>query len=261
MVYRLYSFITSLLHYVLPVFLKRRILQNKEDDNSYKEKICLSFAKHKKGELIWFHASSIGELNSIIPLVSSLGKKHKILITTITITSREIFYAKGLSKNIIHQMLPLDTPQLVDKFLAYFQPKLAVFTESELWPNYLHKIQCPMILLNARMSDKSFYLWKFLSSLIKPLLKKFDVILPSTEEDQIKFQHFSKDNIEYIGNLKYTAPALSYKEQDLLAVSNLLKGREVWLCASTHNGEEKAYYANTCCFEKRVSKITDYYYS
>jgi len=161
-----YYLITTFLHYLLYPYLYLRILKKKECPLRFKEKLGNSQKIRYNGNLIWFHCSSIGELKSIFPVIDYYLKKNQILVTTSTLSSNEIFQKKYRNvQNITHQYAPIDTPQIIKKFFIKWKPNVIIFTESEIWPNqifYAKNNKIPIILLNARISKKSFIKWKLI---------------------------------------------------------------------------------------------------
>ena len=154
-----YRVLINLVIVIAPLVILIRIIKKKEDKKRFKEKFCFFSHKRKKGKLIWFHGSSVGEILSIIPLLEKLENNSKI--KTILITSSTLSSSKVLSrfkfKKIIHQFFPVDTNFLSKKFLDYWKPSLAIFIESEIWPNMIINIKkksIPLSLLNARITKK-----------------------------------------------------------------------------------------------------------
>ena len=154
----LYRLLTNVVCFFAPIILKIRLYRKKEDKIRYKEKLCIIKKSRPLGRLIWFHASSVGELLSIIPLLEKFEKNKiikTILITTSTLSSSKVFEKKIKSKKIIHQFLPLDKDIFTKKFLSHWLPDLAIFIESEIWPNFIFNTKnkkIPLILLNARIT-------------------------------------------------------------------------------------------------------------
>lgn len=240
---QLYNFILSILAFMVNPYCKRRIRINKDNENSIAEKMARLMPKKPAGKLIWFHAVSVGETISILPLISELMQKKDvtILLTSTTLTSAKIAKEK-LPKNAIYQFLPFDFKKNVQKFLNYYKADIAIFTESELWPNFIteiHKQNIPLILLNARISDKGKvknYLYK---KCFSNLLEKFSLILAQEEQDLARFRALNLNNISLIGNLKLDAPPLTHNEKELTKLRKQTKGRKLFLAVSTHQGEEK----------------------
>ena len=255
---RLYRLISYILYPLWLLLLKKRVRSGKEDPLRYKEKLAKTLIKRPIGQLIWFHAVSVGEINTIIPLIKFYNKKFpkiNFLITTTTLTSCEIF-KKNKLPNAIHQYLPIDISFIAKRFLQHWNPNLCIFTESEIWPNLLIEAKqfAPILLINARLSDKSFLNWKRFKSFITNLLKIYTQIFPSTHLDVDKFSFFYKKNIKYLGNLKNAAPPMPYNNKLLKQLKKSTAERKIVLFASTHRGEEemivhahnelKIYYEN-----------------
>ena len=243
MIYSLYRAISFLIYPLWFISLRRRIKNGKESPERYLEKLGRISIQRPHGKLIWFHAVSVGEINIIIPLIKryhKLSPNVNFLITTITVTSAEVC-AKANIPNSIHQYLPIDVPFVVNKFFNHWKPDLSIFTESELWPNLLWtaKKYSKVLLINGRLSDKSFKKWKKLPKIMSFLLKLFDEVLPGTDVDLKRFSFFYDKNIHYLGNLKNAAPAMSYNRALLDKLRYSTGDRQVVVYASTHRGEEE----------------------
>ena len=174
----IYYFATTLLHYLLRPYLYFRILKKKESQIRFREKLGITNTERQDGYLIWFHCASIGELKSIFPIIDHYVKKTKILVTTSTLSSSEIFYKKySNNKNIIHQFAPIDSPRIVKGFFLKWRPNIIFFTDSELWPNqifYAKNNNIPIILLNGRISKKSFSRWKLFKITMREILNSLN---------------------------------------------------------------------------------------
>ena len=236
----IYYLATSLLHYLLLPYLYFRIFKKKESPIRFKEKLGITKLQRDDGYLIWFHCASIGELKSIFPIIDHYVKKNKILLTTSTLSSSEIFYNKySNNKNIVHQFAPIDSPQIVKKFFLKWKPNIIFFTDSELWPNqifYAKNNNIPIILLNGRISKKSFSKWKFFKKTMNEMLKSFKLILCNSNESSDYFHYFKTNNIETIGNLKFiiSENLVSKNEEDFS-----LQKRIIFIGLSTHDTEEE----------------------
>ena len=239
----LYKLISFLLYPLWLFSLKQRIKNGKEDPDRYLEKLGHISVPRPKGKLIWFHAVSVGEINIIIPFVKLYNKqfpKVHFLITTTTVTSAAVFL-KAHVPNSIHQYLPIDVPFVVKKFFKHWQPNLSIFTESEIWPSLLSIATkySKVLLINARLSDKSFTKWKRVPKFMASLLKMFDEVLPGTAIDLKKFSFFYEKNIKYLGNLKNASPTMPYNRTLLGKLRHNTSGRQIVVYASTHRGEEE----------------------
>jgi 3-deoxy-D-manno-octulosonic-acid transferase len=234
-----YYLITTVFYYVLYPYLYFRILKKKECPLRYQEKLGVSLKVRNDGYLMWFHCSSIGELKSIFPIIDHYLKKNQILVTTSTLGSNEVFQKKyHNTKNIIHQYAPIDSPQIIKKFFKKWKPNIIFFTESEIWPNqifYAKNNNIPIILVNARISNKSFIKWKLIKNSMNKILNCFDIILCQSNESVDYFNYFGTNNIKILGNLKFVVSEdFENKEKNL----NLQK-RLIFIALSTHSTEEE----------------------
>ena len=238
---KIYFFLTFIINYFLNLYLIIRIIRKKECPIRYKEKICQSLANRKEGFLIWFHCSSIGELKSIFSIIDYYlnNKKIQILVTTSTLGSNEVFKKKyEKNESIIHQYSPFDTPQIIKKFFLKWKPNIVFFAESEIWPNQILEAKnknIPIILLNGRLSPRSFNRWKFFKNNMKEILNCFNIILCQSKESKESFDYFDTNNVEYIGNLKFVAT----NEYESKNTSEKELQRLIFIALSTHKTEEK----------------------
>ena len=236
-----YYLITTVLYYLLYPYLHLRILRKKECPLRYKEKLGVYLKNRDNGYLIWFHCSSIGELKSIFPIIDHYLKKSQILVTTSTLGSNEVFQKKYYNtKNIIHQYAPIDSPQIVKKFFKKWNPNIIFFTESEIWPNqifYAKNKNIPIILLNARISNKSFIKWKLIKSSMNKILNCFDLILCQSNESADYFNYFETNNVKILGNLKFVVSE-NFENENKEENLNLQK-KLIFIALSTHPTEEE----------------------
>ena len=225
--------------------LKARLKAGKEDLSRINERRGQSPNIRPEGEVIWFHAASVGESIALLGLIENIVEERpltNILITTGTTASANLINTR-LPKKTIHQYVPLDIGEFVRNFLDHWRPNLAVFTESELWPCLIattHARKVPLILINARISRKSFSKWKWLKGLVSSILSKFDIILCQDENTAKFIRKLSKSKIDpkVVGSLKESAPPLPFSEEDRVVISNQIGSRPIWLAASTHEREE-----------------------
>ena len=182
-----YRLLINLILIISPLIIIFRLFKKKEDPLRYKEKIGFFTKQKKKGKLIWFHGASVGELQSIIPIIEKLNKDKKvkqILVTSNTLSSSKIVNQYNFKK-VIHQFFPVDSNFLSNKFLNYWQPSVTFFIDSEIWPNTilnLYKKNIPLVLLNARITKKTFNRWKSINFFSKNIFEKFNLCLPSNYE-------------------------------------------------------------------------------
>ena len=239
--YFIYGILTNLVILLSPIVFFFRILKGKEDIKRFQEKVCI-YSKKKAFKTIWVHAASVGELMSVIPILKKLEdneKVNKIILTTSTTSSAKIF-AKLKFKKTFHKYFPLDVNYLTNKFIKCWQPKLAIFVDSEIWPNMfknLDKSGVPVIILNARITKKSFNKWKIFPSFAKEVFGKISLALPQNLETRKYLKKLREKNIKLAGNLKYNKKKkLKYKDASLL--KKKFKNFKIWCAASTHDSEE-----------------------
>ncbi len=239
----LYRIIINLILLISPLIIIIRLLKKKEDPIRFKEKFCFFSQKRIPGKLIWFHGASVGELQSIIPIVEKLEKNRsikKVLITSNTLSSSKILQ-KMKFKKVVHQFFPIDTNFHSKKFLRYWKPSSVFFIDSEVWPNMflnLKRKSIPIILLNGRITKKSFKRWKIFSSFSKKIFSIFYQCYSSNKESIIFLKKLGANNVRFIGNLKF---AQSEKEQVNLNynLKKFLNSKKIWCASSTHHSEER----------------------
>ena len=239
-----YRLAINFLFLISPVIIIYRIFKKKEDPKRFAEKIGKFSKKNKSNNLIWFHGSSVGEILSIIPLIEKLEKRKnikKILITSNTLSSAKIITKLKLKKTF-HQYFPLDTKFLAEKFLNHWKPKAVFFIESEIWPNMILKVKeknIPLILLNARITKKSFKKWNKIVSFSKKIFSEFDLCLGQNNKTCSYLKILGAKNIKKIGNLKFSQSNLEkINVLNLKIKKNLMKKKVIFSAISTHNGEE-----------------------
>tara|TARA_B100000965_G_C19533126_1_gene732054 strand:- start:96 stop:1340 length:1245 start_codon:yes stop_codon:yes gene_type:complete len=237
----IYKIIINIIFFFAPIILRIRVLKNKEHKTRFKEKLCYFTKSKPSGKLIWFHASSVGEVLSIIPLIEKIEKLKSIktiLVTSNTLSSSKVILKKNLKKTI-HQFFPVDTNNLSKKFLNHWKPDLAIFVESEIWPNFINNIKflnIPLILLNGRFTKKTFYNWKKIPTLAKDLFKSFNLCFAQNSESKKFLNYFGVKKVKNYGNLKYSQSSLENKNKKLFKVFNRKK---IWCASSTHLNEEE----------------------
>ncbi len=239
----IYRTIINFVFFLSPIILIIRLLKKKEDLIRFKEKIGFFSKKKVSGKLIWFHGASVGELQSIIPLLEKFEKDKKInqiLITSNTLSSSKITKQLKLKK-IIHQFFPIDTNFLSKKFLDHWKPSQAFFIDSEIWPNTILNLKynkIPTILLNGRITKKTYKRWKYLPTFSKKIFSQFDLCLASSKESFGYLKDLNVKRIKYIGNLKF-----SQSEKKDLKIDNKFKNffkkKIIWCASSTHENEEE----------------------
>ena len=239
----LYQILISILLIFSPLIIAFRVIKRKEDKKRFKEKFCFPSKKRVAGNLIWFHGSSVGELLSILPLVYELEKNQsikQILITSSTLSSAEIF-KKFKFRKTVHQFFPIDSILYSYKFLNYWKPTIAIFVESEIWPSIfkvLNKKNTLLLLLNARVTKKTFNKWNYIKSFSNSVFKNISKAYPQNSETLNYLKRLDVSKIKIMGNLKFIN-----NEQDKLikldaTLLKNLKNRKIWCASSTHLGEE-----------------------
>ena len=239
--YFIYNTIINVFLLISPLFIFFRIIKGKEDSKRYKEKFVI-YSKKNNFKSIWFHAASVGELMSIIPLIKKLEKSKKILqiiVTTSTTSSASIF-KKLKFKKTLHIYYPYDSNFLTNKFIKNWRPQVAIFVDSEIWPNMFNNLdikKIPLILLNARITKKSFNRWKILKNFSAEIFNKIKLALPSNLETKKYLNILGVKNIKIAGNLKYYGQKKRGKSK-LISFKKNFKNFKVWCAASTHENEE-----------------------
>ncbi len=238
-----YQILITTLLIISPIILILRIIKNKEDKKRFTEKLSIPSQKKKSENLIWFHGASVGELISIIPLIKYYEKNksiNQILITTSTLSSYEVF-RKFKFKKTIHQYYPLDLSIFTNRFLNYWKPKLAIFIDSEIWPSMFKNLdnkKIPLILLNARLTKKTFRRWFKLKYFSFSIFKRITVAFPQNIETKNYLKKLNIKKIKSIGNLKFA----ENPEENLNKNDNNLKlkfkNKKIWIASSTHKNEE-----------------------
>jgi 3-deoxy-D-manno-octulosonic-acid transferase len=226
--------------------LRRRAAAGKEDAARIGERMGTPGLDRPAGRLVWFHAASVGEAASLLELLRRIEDGRPdltCLVTTVTVTSAQLMAAR-LPERSVHQFAPVDVAPWIERFLDHWRPDLAVWTESELWPATLvltRRRGVPMLLINARISARSFRRWRRLGGMARSLLRRFDRVLA---QDDLAGEQFARlgvapARLEVTGSLKEGAAPLGHDEAERVRLTRALAGRPVWLAASTHPGEEE----------------------
>lgn len=225
--------------------LNERLAAGKEHPTRMSERMGVTTLERPEGDLIWFHAASVGEAASLLELLRRLERKRagvRLLVTTVTVTSEQ-FLAERLPDGCLHQFAPVDVRPWVDAFLSHWRPDLAVWTESELWPATLWETRrrgTAMLLINARISSRSFRRWRALRPVARRLLGFFDAILAQDDlaGRQLLALGADPERLRVVGTLKEGSAPLEHDEDERVRLARAIDGRPVWLAASTHSGEE-----------------------
>lgn len=238
----LYRIILNIILILSPFIFIIRLLKKKETLKSYSQKILINDKYRPKGKLIWFHGASVGEIKSIIPILEKLEKNsnyNQILITSNTLSSANI--VKNLKlKKIIHQFFPIDSNFILKKFIDFWKPSKVIFIDSELWPNTLvnlKKREIPVVLLNARITKKSFKRWMKFKNFARKIFSLISVSYPANQETKKYLKILKVKKIKFLDNLKYAEPNHEILKSNR-KVKKYFKNRNIWCAASTHYNEE-----------------------
>ena len=239
----LYQVVITLIIIISPIIIIIRIFKKKEHKIRFKEKFSFSTSKKLNGNLIWFHGSSVGEIMSIIPLIKYYEKKkniNQILLTSSTLSSSKII-KKFKFKKTIHQFYPIDQIFFTNKFLNYWRPNIAIFVESEIWPcmfKSLNYKNIPLILLNARITKKTFQRWIKIKIFSKSIFNNIKISFPQNRETNSYLRKLNLKKVKLIGNLKFAESI----DDNLSKINSKLKSqlnkKKIWVASSTHKNEE-----------------------
>ncbi|NKB60356.1 MAG: 3-deoxy-D-manno-octulosonic acid transferase [Alphaproteobacteria bacterium] len=239
----LYRGLTGLGAPLINFYMQRRLASGKEDPDRISERRGVASRPRPDGPLAWVHAASVGEAQSALSLITKMLRARidlHILITTGTVTSAKLL-AERLPPRSFHQFVPVDHQRWVQRFLDHWEPNLAVWIESEFWPNLIAETaerNIPTVLANGRISRKSAANWRFVPGFISNIVGEFQLCLTQTEEEAARFRALGADPVKCVGNLKFSAAALPVDDAELTAVAGTMQDRLRWLAASTHPGEE-----------------------
>ena len=256
----IYQLFTIIIILISPFFIVYRILKNKDDKIRFLEKFSICSKQRGAGKLIWFHGASVGEILSIIPIIykyENNNKIQKILITSSTLSSSEIL-KKFTFKKTIHQFYPIDNFYLTNKFLNFWRPNLAIFVESEIWPsmfNSLERKKIPLILLNARITKKTFDKWIKFKKFSQNIFNKITIAYPQNTETKFFLKKLNVKKIDFIGNLKFIEN--KYYKSDYISkrLNNEFKKYNIWIAASTHRTEEDFCLKSHVEMKKKTNKL------
>jgi len=241
---RIYQRLSAAAAPLAPALIKRRLKLGKEDPARVGERRGISADVRPRGPLVWIHGASVGEVLAAAALIERVRALNiRILLTSGTVTSASIV-ANRFPPDIIHQYVPFDSPRYVARFLDHWRPSLALFIESDLWPNLILTSaarRLPMVLINGRMSHRSFPRWRRIAGTISALLGRFDVCLAQSQVDADRFAALGGRNVVTTGNLKLDVPAPPADPARLERLMGVTRGRPIVVAASTHPGEEELF--------------------
>ena len=258
----LYGTLTLIIYPLLIILIFFRKIINKEDKNRYKEKIFPSNFNVKRSnnsKLILFHAASIGELKSILPIINELEKKSQnfeFLVTTLTISSANLANIELKKfKNAKHRFLPLDVNFLMKKFLSLWKPDAIFLVDSEIWPNLIflaNQKKIPLGIINARITRKTYDKWRLFPKTARSIFSLFNLCLVSNQETKKFLENLNAKNIFYFGNLKFCE---SLDKSQSIDNNKFLNFNKFWLAASTHEGEDEFCLKTHIELRKKIENI------
>ncbi len=241
---KIYNALIAILYpLVIKGYIKKRLHKGKEDKERFNERTGRPKLKRPEGKLVWLHGASVGESISMLPLIQKILDTYSdahVMVTTGTVTSADVM-SKRLPDRAFHQYIPIDNPFFTTRFIKHWQPDVALWFESELWPAMLSAIKrknIPLILINGRISNKSFKRWQQFDFICKELLSCFSLCLGQSEEDAYRLQVLGAQNTLCLGNIKYAGLPLPIDENKKNEIIQQIGNRTFWLASSTHNDEE-----------------------
>ena len=261
MLIKIYNTLIRILYpLVISRYIKKRKANGKEDIKRFNERIGKPQKKRPEGKLIWFHGASVGESISMLPLINKLLELYPtahVMVTTGTLTSADIM-AKRLPERAFHQYITIDNPKFTNRFIKHWQPDLVLWFESDFWPAMLSTIKkknIPLILVNGRISNKSFKRWQQFDFISKELLNCFTFCLGQSEEDAYRLRVLGAKDSMCLGNLKYAGLPIPINEKDKEELQKEIGNRPTWLVGSTHDDEETKIGRKLKDIQKQVSNL------
>jgi 3-deoxy-D-manno-octulosonic-acid transferase len=239
----LYQVCLSILILLSPIIIIIRIFRNKEDKKRFIEKFSIFSKKRTKGKLIWFHGASVGEILSVIPVIKKYEEDisvKQILITSSTLSSSKVLL-KFKFKKTIHQFYPLDHFFFTHRFLKYWRPDIAIFIDSEIWPQMfktLDNYKIPLVLLNARITKKTFIKWMKIKKFSELIFNKISIAYPQNLETKKFLEKLKVKKINLIGNLKFSETDNEIQDTIDHQLKSQLNNKKIWVASSTHANEE-----------------------
>ncbi len=238
-----YRILINLVLILSPIIILLRLIKKKENPNRFIEKFGFPSKKRMSGKVIWFHGSSVGEILSVMPLVEKLEQNpriRQILITSSTLSSSKVLEKYKFNKTI-HQFFPIDSNIVLNKFINYWRPSTVFFIESEIWPNIiqnLHNRKIKIILINARITNKTFKKWFKVLNFSKSIFSKFDLSLSQNKETEVYLRKLGSKNIKNLGNLKFSETKKIKRMTEIKNFKILNNERILFGGISTHYNEE-----------------------
>jgi 3-deoxy-D-manno-octulosonic-acid transferase len=240
---RVYRLLSTAATPLVPTLVAHRLKRGREHPARMEERYGETRIARPPGPLVWVHGASVGELVAVTPLIERIHKKDFAVLCTSGTVSSALVAEQRLPRTVIHQFVPFDAPRFVDRFFDHWRPDLALFVESDLWPNLIitaKERDIPLILVNGRVSERSFNRWRFVPSTIGSLLRRFDLCLAQSASHAARYRDLGAPRISTTGNLKLDVPEPPADAAELAALRAALGDRPTIAAASTHAGEETA---------------------
>ena len=256
----IYQLLLTLVILISPFIIIVRILKGKEDIKRFKEKFCLFSKKRHRGKILWFHGSSVGEIMSAIPLINKYDKVNyfsQILVTSSTLSSSKILH-KYKFKKVTHQYFPIDHIFFSNFFINYWKPNISIFLESEIWPSMYRSIKLkkiPLILLNARITNKTFKRWNKFKENSAKIFAKIDIAFAQNKETSQFLKKLGVKKIKYIGNLKYFEDKKIKNDEIESKLKSKFEKYKICIAASTHDNEEFFAAKTHILLKKKINKL------
>ena len=256
----IYQLLLTLVILISPFIIIVRILKGKEDIKRFKEKFCLFSKKRHRGKILWFHGSSVGEIMSAIPLINKYDKVNyfsQILVTSSTLSSSKILH-KYKFKKVTHQYFPIDHVFFSNFFINYWKPNISIFLESEIWPSMYRSIKLkkiPLILLNARITNKTFKRWNKFKENSAKIFAKIDIAFAQNKETSQFLKKLGVKKIKYIGNLKYFEDKKIKNDEIESKLKSKFEKYKICVAASTHDNEEFFAAKTHILLKKKINKL------
>ncbi|SDP67684.1 3-deoxy-D-manno-octulosonic-acid transferase [Phyllobacterium sp. YR620] len=227
---------------IVGAYVAFRASKGKEERGRQGERYGVASVARPSGPLIWVHAASVGETSAVTPLVEAIVDMDiHVVLTTGTVTSAKMVQER-LGDRVIHQYVPLDLKPAVDRFLTHWQPDLAIICESEIWPMTILELgtrRVPQVLVNGRLSDRSFASWHKRPSIAEALFENLAHVVAQSDIDGERFRALGARPVTVSGNLKVDTAVPPVNHAELAAMQRMIGTRKTWAAISTHQGEEE----------------------
>lgn len=247
------------LYPVMQPYLAIRAAKGKEERGRRRERFGRASVDRPPGPIVWVHAASVGETNAVTPLVREVRRRGiTVVLTTGTVTSAKVARER-LGNTVIHQYVPLDLKPTVSRFLDHWRPDLAIMVESEIWPMTILELgarHIAQVLVNGRMSDRSFQRWKKRPAIADALFEKFALVVAQSEADAERFRTLGALPVLVSGNLKVDTDAPPNDPAALGVYKGQIGDRKTWAAISTFEGEEVAAGAVHRALRERTGLLT-----